>query len=629
MCGIAGWFSGWPACPEAGTRLARMVDAIAHRGPDGRGTLTGAHFAFGHARLAIIDLQSGAQPMTSTDGALSIIHNGEIYNYAELAAELRRAGQAFATRSDTEVILNTYRVHGVRGFARLRGMFAFALWDRRLACGWLVRDRYGIKPLFHTADADGGLVFASEAKALLPVLGTRPSLDVEALHLLMNFRYPPGPRTLFRGITQLAPGTVLCWTPNGVRTTTLGDYPDDRGLGPGAALEDSVRAHLTADVEVATYLSGGIDSAAIAALARRHTRGPLRGFTVDVGDDPREAEHAARSAQLLDIESVRAEPTDSEAATAWPRLVWHLETPKVNAWQVAVVAQATARHVKVALSGLGGDELFYGYNLHRHLYLAARAAPWLPRPLRRASARLAVVLPVLGLPRWSEPERVLRAWAAIGDWAGVYGLLRNVWDDVERRPLLYGPRLLDTQLPDAFDVIRAAWPRDPDPLRAVAHYERREKMVNDLLWQEDRLGMACGLEVRVPFVDPVLTAAVDALPRTELMPGGFLKGYLRRMLGGVLPAEILQRPKSGFQVNAVQFFHTRLGALAREYLSEGAVRRHGLFNPAFVRAVLGRRPHPGLRWHYFMLYLMLGAHLWLELFERGRAPDQLTPAAAQ
>src|SRR5262245_2790021 len=246
VCGIAGWFGGGPPRPGAGARLARMIAAIAHRGPDGRGILTGTNFAFGHARLAIIDLQSGAQPMTSTDGAVSIVHNGEIYNYAELTAELQAMGQDFATRSDTEVILNTYRVHGVRGFARLRGMFAFALWDHRLNCGWLVRDRYGIKPLFHATDSEGQLMFASEVKALLPALERRASVDVEALHLLMNFRYLPGSRTLFRGISQLAPGTMLRWTPDSVRAAALDEYPDDRGLTPLAALEDSVRAHLTA-----------------------------------------------------------------------------------------------------------------------------------------------------------------------------------------------------------------------------------------------------------------------------------------------------------------------------------------------------------------------------------------------
>ena len=622
MCGIAGWFGG-PAASDTDARLARMIDAIAHRGPDGRGFLDGPNFAFGHARLAIIDLQSGGQPMSSTDGGLSIIHNGEIYNYLELAAELQRAGQTFATRSDTEVILNIYRQHGVAGFARLRGMFAFALWDRRLACGWLVRDRFGIKPLFHATDAAGRLAFASEVKALLPVLPARPALDVEALHLLMNFRYLPGSRTLFRGIHQLAPGAMVCWSADGVRATTIGQYPGHGGLEPQAALEDSVRAHLTSDVEVAAFLSGGIDSAAIAALARRHTRGRLRGFTVDIGDDPREAEQATRSAQLLDIESVRAEPAASDAAAVWPHLVWHLEIPKVNAWQVDVVAHATARHVKVALSGLGGDEIFYGYNLHRHIHMATRLATWLPSSLRRASAGLARLAPNLGLPRWSEPERALRAAAATGDWPRVYGLLRNVWDGAHLRRLLYGPRLLDAPLPDAFDVIRTEWPGDADPLRAVAQYERRHTLVNDLLWQEDRLGMAHGLEVRVPFVDPVLTTAVDALATATLMPGGSLKGYLRGMLSGTLPDEILQRPKSGFQVNAVEFFHARLAMLAREYLSEETVRRHGLFNPRFVATVLGGRPRSGMRWHYFILYLMIGAHLWLELFERGRAPEQL------
>ncbi len=626
MCGIAGWFRAGPVHAGDGARLARMLGAIAHRGPDGSGTQLAAGHAFGHVRLAIIDLDGGAQPMRSTDGALTIVYNGEIYNYAELGAELRARGLAFATRSDTEVILNLYRADGIGALARLRGMFAFALWDGSAGRGWLVRDRHGIKPLFWARGPDGELLFASEAKAIRAALGAG-ALDEAALHLALNFRYVPGERSLFRGIRQLAPGAVLGWRDGDCAGSALAAYPLAQAPEPLAALQDSVRAHLAADVEVATYLSGGIDSAAVTAFARPHVSGRLRAFTVDIGDDPAEAANAARTAQLLDVDNVRV-PSAAGAANL-PAILWHLEVPKVNAWQVALVASATSRHVKVALSGLGGDEVFLGYNLHRMIDRGAAAARWLPRWGRCAASLLAGRARALGLPDWSEPERALRACGALGDWPAVYGLLRNVWDAPGRRMAIYGPRLLDAQLPDAWAEVRAGWPAGAAPLAATAAFERRHKLVNDLLWQEDRLGMATGLEVRVPFVDAVLDAAVARLSPAQLMPGGRLKGYLRDALAPVLPAEVLARPKSGFQVDAVAFFRTHLAALASVFLDEATVRRHGLFNPAFVRDVLARPAHRRLRWHYFMLYLMLGAHLWLEMFEHGRAPDDLAQEGAR
>ena len=210
--------------------------------------------------------------------------------------------------------------------------------------------------------------------------------------------------------------------------------------------------------------------------------------------------------------------------------------------------------------------------------------------------------------------------AALGCWPRVYGLLRNLWDSPAMRRRIYGPRLLDQSLPDAFDEQERLWPdaedSGGDPVVAAALFERRHKMVDDLLWQEDRASMEVGLEVRVPFVDLPLWQSVEQLPRTTLMPGGRLKGYLRHQLAGVVPAEIMNRPKSGFQVDAPQFYHTHLASLAEEWLSEDAVRRYGLFNPPLVAELRRLAPVRGHRWHYFMLYLMLLTHLWVDQFER-------------
>ena len=618
MCGIAGWFSPDPVSPSSQQQLESMVNTIRHRGPDGRGTLIDGHAALGHARLAIIDLDSGYQPMTDPEGQVRIVYNGEIYNYKELRRELIGKGYSFKTHSDTEVILNLYIDQGRAAFSRLRGMYALAIWDRRSRTGLLVRDTIGIKPLFYRPGGKGEIVFASEAKAILARDVGSAELDEGSLHLLMNFRYIPGDATLFREIKQLSPGTVLEWQIEGPPREFAIEAP---GIDPSddvlEALRESVEAHLTADVEVAAYLSGGMDSAAIAALAAGGMDGRLRSFTLNIGDDPDEAQNAARTAAILGIDN-SAEDGSPQVERSLPRLIWHLELPKINAFQVSELAKYTSRHVKVALSGLGGDELFFGYNAHRIMHLMQRAHSRIPGVISGAASRLGLACTKwLGAPPWSEPERAARMAGSLGDWPRVYGLLRNAWDDPAMRRRLYGPRLLDAQLPNAFDRLAELWPDDPDPVLATAKFEWRHKMVNDLLWQEDRCSMAEGLEVRVPFLDVKFAASVRALSRDRLMARGQRKGFMRETLRRILPDEILNRRKSGFQVDAPRFFETHLAALANEMLSEERVRDYGLFNPAFVNDVRRRGPRKSLRWHYFVLYLMLTTHLWVELFERG------------
>ncbi len=595
-----------------------MVASLQHRGPDGHGTWLAPHCALGHARLAIIDLGHGQQPMHSHDQAYSIVFNGEIYNYPLLRHQLTQQGHRFNTHSDTEVILELYRAHGWQGFNQLRGMFAFALWDHQAQQAYLVRDPLGIKPLFIDQTDTHSLAFASEAKALLQYRGQRPQLACDNLHLLLNFRYLPGDRTLFSGIRQLAPGTVLAWQ--------IGQTPQQHHLSPPQAtadqslfdaLQSSVQHHFTADVEVGAYLSGGIDSAAIAALGKRISPRPLRTFTLKAGDDPNEARNAARTAEILGLDNIQGDIAATDMLHTLRTLLWHLETPKINALQISQLAQMTSQHVKVALSGLGGDELFYGYNAHKIMAQAQQLHHWLPNIVSRTLGGIgAAALAKLERPLWGEPERALRMLQQLGHWPQVYGLMRNLWDSPQLRAKIYGPRMLDTPLPNAFEVLEQSWPDTPDPVAAMAEFEWQNKMVNDLLWQEDRCSMAVGLEVRTPFVDSHVAARVHLLDRKTLMPNGQAKGHMKHMLAELLPAEIIHRPKSGFQVSAADFFHQHLKPLAADYLSDEVIRRHGLFNPHFVQHVLQRPPSPQLRWHYFMLYFMLLSHLWLDVFEQ-------------
>lgn len=621
MCGLTGWFSADPITRGDEPRLKAMLQAVAHRGPDGSGTRLCSHAALGHCRLAIIDLAGGVQPMTSADRQTSIVFNGEIYNYKELRERLISRGVMFVTESDTEVLLHLYRDEGRQGFARLRGMYAFALWDEREKTGLLVRDPLGIKPLFYAETGQRQVYFASEAKALVTPGLLTPSLDPASLHLLMNFRYLPGDRTLFYGIRQLAPGQILEWTPDKTTTRLIPPlYPQRTADNLIDVLRDSVHHHLVSDVEVGCYLSGGIDSAAITYLANHESRNPPRTFTLDLGDDPSEARHAARSAALLGNSNYLGAQTDAIEAHL-PRLIWHLEVPKINALQVYLLARHARQYVKVALSGLGGDELFLGYNAHRIMHLGALAGRWTPtligRALGGAASRIARWSSCY---TWGETERGFDMLGALGNWPRYYGILRNIWDSPDLRKQIYGPRMLDEALPNAHEVLEEMWPSNPDPVMAMAEFEWKNKMVNDLLWQEDRASMAVGLEVRVPLVDLHLAHHVQALDRNTLMPRGRPKGYLRENLRQYLPREILNRPKSGFQVNSAEFFHQHLAKWNDTLLSTSHILDTGLFNPAFIKAVQRYPIARSTRWHYFMLYLILGTHLWSEIFEERKWP---------
>lgn len=622
MCGIAGWFSPQTIPPQDLQTLKQMIRCIKHRGPDGQGEALFSHACFGHARLSIIDLSSGQQPMNSHDQRYTISFNGEIYNYKTLRTELLKDGYKFATQSDTEVIMEVYRKHGHKGFSKLRGMYAFALWDNADKKGLLVRDPMGIKPLFFQQADDHCLVFASEAKAIFSKTANKPELDIEQLHLLMNFRYIPNNGSLFRGIEQLPAGKIMQWQPdNGIKYFDI-DIPEANQETTLEHIRQSIYAHMTSDVEVGCYLSGGIDSSTIAAICSEKNGENLRTFTLDAGDDPMEARYAAETANQFGFKNLQF-GIDEDLTLDFRKLLWHLEVPKINAAQNWQLAKHTSQHVKVALSGLGGDELFLGYNAHKIMARAYSVSNLTPSSI---STLFGSILKNIYQPfnnlHWSEQERGLMMFENLGNWSKVYGLVRNIWDSPELRKIIYGERMLSVDLPNAFEKVEQNWPEHKDPVTAMARFEWRQKMVNDLLWQEDRVSMAHGLEVRTPLVDRVVYNHVNNFSRDFLMKTGQLKGYMKKTVEPVLPKKILDRPKSGFQVSSFEFFHTHLATLAKEQLNENRINEIGLFNPEFVAHVLKFPPSKRLRWHYFILYFMILTHLWIQVFESVNYSEQ-------
>lgn len=393
MCGIAGFIAGHGAANAAA--LAPMLARIAHRGPDGQGTFVEGPAALGHCRLAIIDLEGGAQPLYSEDKNLVVVFNGEIYNYRALTAELTALGHTFATRTDTEVLLHGWEQWGRELLPRLRGMFAFALWDRRAGVLFCARDMFGIKPLYYCRCADGTLLFASEIKAFLDHPSFARRLNTAQLPLYLSCQYSPGRDTFFAGVQKLLPGHFLEFSDGIVRTTRWVQpafLPGDAPVSPAEieeVLRGSAAAHKVADVEVAGFLSGGVDSAYLTALAR-----PARTYTISYAEPKYDESFPARAlARSLGVRNRVRRISPGEFWDAVPAVQYHMDEPLADAAAVALyfLNREAAKDVKVVLSGEGADELFGGYNIYRDPFTARwydRLPPWLRAGLGAAAALL-------------------------------------------------------------------------------------------------------------------------------------------------------------------------------------------------------------------------------------------------
>ena len=624
MCGIAGTAGFGDA------ELVRaMADTIAHRGPDGEGFYSGDQVHLGNRRLAIQDVPGGSQPMASEDGSVVVVYNGEIYNYPELRELVLARGHRLTTHCDTEVLPHLYEDEGIAFAARLNGIFAFALYDRGHRTLFLVRDPLGVKPLVYSIK-NGKLAFGSEAKAVLASGLVSPEIDEASLHLTMNVRYIPGDRTFFAGIHRLPPGHALEFTEGRSRLRQYAgiDWTPDPARSKDEWLEgirhhyaEAVRRQLISDIPVGVSLSGGIDSSSIVAMLRRTASGPIQTFSLgfdEPTDETGDARFVADTYGTEHQEVVLHEPALAHLADA----IRHTEEPKVNSLQLYLLHRFIGQHVSVVLSGLGGDELFAGYDFYSYMLRASRfrkgtagatvraLAPALDWAARRSAG--------LGRPELDLATRKLEWLAASGDGVRNYLLLRNAWDfnpALLRR--VYTPefaRRLTTSVRDEY----GAYFEDARPLESQAlRAEFATKMVCDLLHNEDTMSMAHSVESRVPLLDLELVRFAARIP-DDLRFGSGPKGLLKEALTGVLPERVLHKRKWGFTFDPVEQYQKDLGPMVREMLSPDRLRRAGIFNPEFVRAVLRAEPRQRLRWHYFLLWQMIGVETWLEEFARPR-----------
>jgi asparagine synthase (glutamine-hydrolysing) len=595
MCGICGVLALDGCTPPARHAIDAMSAALAHRGPDGEGQFRDGPVAVAARRLAVIDPPGGHQPAASEDGRVRVVLNGEIYNFAALRDELARRGHRLAGRGDTEVLAHLYEDHGPRLLSRLRGMFALAIWDARRRRLLLARDRFGIKPLLYALD-DRRLAFASELRALLRLRDVPRALDPDALEQYLACNCVLGHRTMLRAVRRLPPGHLLLAGPEGVRVERWGrDLPAAAGALrkqplPALAAEarerltDSVRAHLVADVPVGVLLSGGVDSGGLAALAARELGAPLRTFTVGF-DEPSFDELAdARLVARRYGTDHRELVVGPEHATLLERVAGDADEPRGDATALPywLAARLAARDVKVVLAGEGGDELFGGYPTYTAARLGAGGAVL-------AAALEPIVRRVPSSDRRLSLDFRLRRLAR---GAGLGPLERHhafkeIFAAADRAALL---RLRGRGSADPLAPHRAIWAatRGAEAIARLQAVDLGTFVADDLLLQTDRSGMAHGLEIRVPYLDPVVAEFARALPLRARLAGRQTKRVLRAALAPLLPHEVVRGPKRGFVTPAAAWLRGPLLPLAADVLSEATLRRQGLVDPAAAAALFDR-----------------------------------------
>jgi asparagine synthase (glutamine-hydrolysing) len=592
MCGfvaIAGADATAPGRIEAG------VAAIRHRGPDGDGVWRSpdGRASLGHARLAIIDVSNlGAQPMRSADGRAVISYNGEIYNFREIAS---RVDVPLRSRCDTEVIVELLRKYGADAVRLLRGMFAFAYWDGEELL--LVRDRLGIKPVFY-ADEGERIVAASEIGAVLALRQTRPEIDGRAIDDYLTYLYVPPPRTGIVGVRELPPGHLLRWKPGGgaivERYWTVPSHTALENARPARVrelLEEAVRMHLVSDVPLGVFLSGGLDSSSIVAFASRHYPGTLRTFCVTFGDEGRYLDERGFAREVASRFGTdhREIHVEADVARILPELVEHFGQPFGNPTSVLTYALslATREHVKVALAGDGGDEVFGGYPRYQGVWLAEltrRVPASVRRSALHAIERFAPKHAARGLPA-NRLRRFLEHADQLPD-PMYFNWVSHL--DEERKASLLADRdalLADDRPREPFEFLADARRRHGDvPMRDAASLVDLESFLPcNVLAYGDRMSMAHALEVRVPFCDHVLVEQLAPLPLAMKAPGGLQKGLFRWAMRRELPARIVVHRKVGFNPPIASWLRGDLAPLADDYLSERSIRERGVFASSAVK----------------------------------------------
>jgi asparagine synthase (glutamine-hydrolysing) len=586
MCAICGIVKLDRAAWVDPAIIGAMSETMAHRGPDDSGVFVDGPAGLGFRRLSIIDLAGGHQPMTTSDG-VTIVFNGEIYNYRDLTCKLTAAGHRFRTHSDTETILHAYRQYGDACVERLRGMFAFAIWDRPKQRLLLARDRLGVKPLYYYQCGDF-LAFASEIKALLEIPAIARNVDPDALDDYLSLRYIPGPRTMFRNIFRLQPGHTLVLENGQVRIHQYWDVaysePERNPQDFLELLEESVRLRLVADVPLGLFLSGGLDSTAILSIMSRLAGGRVKTFSVgyestNPRDDVSEFEYARLAANTFGAEHYEYRLTSHQFEESIPGLIWHLDEPMADPTIIPLyhLSRLAREHITVVLSGEGADEILGGYNIYsRMLKLEA--------PFVKPLARLLKWAPSEALRHYGQmsSEPLNRRYRGVSRGFRPETKLSLIGADRMRRSFLR----LDGIFRATLDT-----PAGASPLNRMLYADTKIWLPDDLLVKADKMTMATGLELRVPFLDHRLVEFAAGVPDRAKLNGSTGKAILRQEMRGRVPDTIIDRPKKGFPVPLSSWLRGPLRRFLREQLLDRQSACSSYLDPAAVAQILDQHEH--------------------------------------
>ena len=625
MCGIAGKLNFVTGVSVSRGEIEAMLRPIHHRGPDGQGIYLDGNLGLGHVRLSIIDLNTGAQPMTNEDETVWIVFNGEIYNFQELREQLLAKGHVFKTRSDTEAIIHAYEEFGPECVSKLRGMFAFAIWDAKRRSLFLARDRVGIKPLYYCQTGQE-LLFGSELKAIMVDSKVDRTIDRFALRTFLSFNYLPGEVTLFQAVKKLLPGHYLV-VENG--NTTIHRYWDlhftreRHGVSFDTAVEElrallavTVRDHMIADVPVGVLLSGGVDSSAVLSFAVQNTGKKINTFTVgfDGNQVVDERPFARSAAKKFGAEHHEISITEKDFWEFLPDYVWHMEEPVCEPPAVALfyVSQLARRHVKVVLSGEGGDEAFGGYPNYPNMLLLDRL-----RSLIGPLARPAGAIAGLAGAEWGD-QRVARYGFALGRRLQDHYYSRTssptAFFNRKARQFLTGDFLAETAGSSPALLLGALTDQvNTEPLlHQMLYVDTKTWLPDDLLIKADKITMANSIELRVPLLDHQVLEFAASLPPSFKVQGRETKRVLKAAFAKVLPPEIIQRKKAGFPVPYEGWLRNGLNGQVRDLLLADRALARGYFKKAEVHRLLNVDARQG--GYSKEVFALLVVELWFRTF---------------
>ena len=618
MCGICGFT--W----QDEALVKRMAAVMAHRGPDQEGWHTEPGLSLGHRRLSIIDLsENGRQPMFSEDGSVVLVFNGEIYNFQELRPDLEARGHRFASNSDSEVIIHGYEAYGIDVIHRLRGMFAFALWDAKTGELFLVRDRIGIKPLYYH-QRDSQLAFASEIKAILEYDRVERALNRQALFDYLGFEFVPAPNTMFEGVYKIPAGHYVRWRGGQADLTPYWDLKfngrpapryEDAVAQQRILLDEAVKSHLVSDVPLGVFLSGGLDSSTIVAMMRRHISGPLRTFTIGYEDKTFSeldyarivADHFETEHHVLMLDDIRPQYVE--------RALWHLDEPMTDLSTVPLylLCQKVKEYVTVCLSGEGADESFAGYDRFKASKLW-RYYAILPRALRRGLVS-DLVRRLPDQPQKKGAINMIKRFIEGADLPRDGGHLR--WQYFSNPVLVEG--LFNAEFKaaaelDAFRQVREHNRRcdAADIINREIYLDMRFMMTDSVLMKVDKMSMASSLEVRVPLLDTPLVEYMAGLPGEWKLKGMNTKHIFRSALEGILPDKIVHRGKQGYSLPVKHLLRGRLKNYMVELLNDSSIITENM-NRAYVNQLIEEhcaRVHN----HNHVLWGLINVAIWNNRF---------------